>query len=94
MAESITYDELLAELRRFNDLPENAEGGLTTIEWADHWGVSQDRALSMIGRAVRVGVMTCVGRHHRHAIDGTLRRSPVYAIVKRTQVAAKRPKKK
>lgn len=69
-----TLDDLLAELAK---RPEPLQGYKTLVEWRDDLGVSDGRMHEILVTAKRRGVLV-TSRDGREAIDGSLRRVPVY----------------
>ena len=75
MAESITLDELLAELNRLDQ--REAVQGYSLRELMAKTGRSDEKTKDLIRRGKEAGLIT-VGRAPREALDGAMRPVPVY----------------
>lgn len=68
-----TLDELLAVLDERPDLA----GFRSRAEWQEQFGVSEPRMVKILQQAKKKGILEMAdGR--REALDGTMRRSPLY----------------
>lgn len=77
MAEDISIEELLSELRR---LDKSSDDGYTFRELQNKLGVSKVRVHRMISTGLERKIIT-PGRAERKSIDGSLRPVPVYRFV-------------
>lgn len=78
MAESITLEELLSEIRRTSN---NFEDGKSLREIKEHIKLSDKTLLNMLRECMANGKVEC-GRAERQSIDGLMRKVPVYRIKK------------
>ena len=79
---TISVDDLLAELEKIKRA--SAEGGLTTREMADAWGVSLVVARKRIRAAMAAGLLErCPARKPVAGIDGRLQGVAQFRPVKR-----------
>jgi DNA-binding FadR family transcriptional regulator len=79
MSESITYEELLAELERLGTETES-EAGLTVREWSARWGINVRIVRERIAEAQAHG-MVRVGRKKGTTISGASRTIPAYSFI-------------
>ena len=70
---SFSLNDLLVHLREDADL----EGFYTTREWAEHFGISEERMRAMIQEATARNLVQC-SRDKRERIDGVMVLTPVY----------------
>ena len=79
----IDFDKLQEEFEQALTRFEPPEGprGLTTLEWADTWGVGKEKARVLIKEYIKTGIMEYIGKAGREAINNEIRFQPVYAPV-------------
>ena len=81
MAESITLDEVLAELSRLSRVSDGGPGGFTCRELAEALGVKVNAAQGRLTDMVRAGRVAHVGFRQGTSICGKRCHTPVYRMV-------------
>jgi DNA-binding IclR family transcriptional regulator len=82
MSESITLDEVLAELSRLECAVEEGPSGFTGRELAQRLGMSVNTAQARLRELVYAGKVAFVGKRSELGISGVRGRIPVYRVVK------------
>jgi DNA-binding IclR family transcriptional regulator len=82
MAESITLDEVLAELSRLKADAEEGPAGFTGRELANRLGLSANTAQARLRDLVYAGKVEFVGKRAEIGIAGVRCRIPVYRLRK------------
>ena len=54
----ITFEEILAELERLEAEPNIGDEELSTVDWAEQWGVGRDTARRLLKKAALSGLLT------------------------------------
>jgi DNA-binding MarR family transcriptional regulator len=82
MAESISLDEVLAELSRLTNSPEEGPAGFTGRELARRMGTTPNAAQAHLREMVYAGKVEFVGKRAEIGIAGVRCRIPVYRLRK------------
>lgn len=79
MSSEITLSALMAEYQRLNIDSKKDSDGLTSNEWANHWGIGVKQAREVIRKFCSSGWVT-IGKKWTIAIDGRASMVPAYKI--------------
>jgi DNA-binding MarR family transcriptional regulator len=82
MAESISLDEVLAELSRLNNAADEDPSGFTGRELAERLGMTTNTAQARLRDLVYAGKVEFVGKRAGIGIAGVRCRIPVYRLRK------------
>jgi DNA-binding IclR family transcriptional regulator len=82
VSESISLDEVLAELSRLENTIEDGPSGFTCRELAARLGMTTNTTQTRLRELVYAGKVDFVGKRAEHGIAGVLCRIPVYRLRK------------